>query len=97
LPKGKTLYDWVTGFLDAGAHPTRCSTSARRPRAAGTARQTLAGSAATRSASCTNAAHPKLPADLESRIFSYLHHDELNARRTPKKDGGEEPPAGETA
>lgn len=64
LPKGKTLYDWVVGFLDAGD-------------------------------ALDDLLDPKLPADLESRIFSYL--DELNARRKSKKDAADEPPAQETA
>ncbi|UQA54976.1 hypothetical protein [Polyangium aurulentum] len=102
LPKGKTLHDWVTGFLDAG--DTLDTLLDQRSQTEGNANgKANAGSLRSDTLGVLNEFratlrreikhNPKLPADLESRIFSYL--DELNARRKPKKDGGEEPPAGE--
>ena len=88
VPDGKTLYDWVIGFLDAGDLLDKLlseRSTVEAAAASGTAttllRATTIGILRRFRESLRDevAANPALPRDLEARVFAYI--DELAARR----------------
>lgn len=93
VPGGKTLYDWVVTFLDAGDQldallDERSLVGVGGKEHAGKLRgETLGLLYQFRSTLKTEIAHDEtLPRDLEGRVFSYL--DELSNRRRPGKASG---------
>ncbi|TKD05181.1 hypothetical protein [Polyangium fumosum] len=102
LPDGKTLHHWAMGFVDAGDTlgkllSARASVEADAQNDGKNnqiRKSTIKLLHRFREATRDEIElHASLPRDLESRVFGLF--DELSARRSKRKTGGEEPPKGQ--